>query len=158
MTVLGALEKTECSAVVGYGVRYSQLGQVGWCLRFCLLILSITETGMLKSPNIIGVLGWMVVVVAQFLSQVWLFGTPWITARQASLSFAISHDLLKFMSILGLPRWLRGQRICLQCRIPGLIPRPGTAPGEGNNYLFQYSCLGNSMSREAWQATDCGIL
>lgn len=69
MNVLGALEKSGCSAVVGYGVLYCQLGQVGWYTHFCLLILSITETGMLKSPNVIGVLGWMVAVV-QLLSQV----------------------------------------------------------------------------------------
>ena len=25
--------------------------------------------------------------------------------------------------------------------------------GEGNGYLLQYSCLENSMDREAWQAT-----
>jgi len=154
VNVLGALEKTGCSAVVGYGVLYCQLGQVGWYVCFCLPILTITETGMLKSPNIIGVLGWMMVIVVQVLSQVWLFGIPWIAARQASLSFAISHDLLKFVSILGLPWWLRWQRICLQCR----IPRSGTAPGEGNNYLLQYSGLGNSMGREAWQATVCGVL
>ena len=31
-------------------------------------------------------------------SQVWLFVTPWTAAHQASLSFTISHNLLKFMS------------------------------------------------------------
>ena len=38
-------------------------------------------------------------VVVQSLSCVWLFATPWTAARQASLSFAISQSLLKFMSI-----------------------------------------------------------
>ena len=32
------------------------------------------------------------------------------------------------------------------CSIPGL----GRSPGEGNGYLLQYSCLGNSMDRAAW--------
>ena len=36
---------------------------------------------------------------------------------------------------------------------PGLIPGSGRSPGEGNGYLLQYSCLENSMDREAWQAT-----
>ena len=41
----------------------------------------------------------MVVVILQPLIRVWLFGTPWIAARQTSLSFTISWSLLKFMSI-----------------------------------------------------------
>ena len=35
----------------------------------------------------------------QSLSRVWLFVTPWITARQASLSITISRSSLKLMSI-----------------------------------------------------------
>ena len=35
----------------------------------------------------------------QPLSHVWLFGTPWTTTVQASLSFTISQSLLKLMSI-----------------------------------------------------------
>ena len=35
----------------------------------------------------------------QLCSRVWLFATPWITARQASLSITNSRSLLKFMSI-----------------------------------------------------------
>ena len=35
----------------------------------------------------------------QSLSRVWLFATPWITARQASLSITSSRSLLKFMPI-----------------------------------------------------------
>ena len=33
------------------------------------------------------------------LSYIWLFATPWTAAWQASLSFTISHSLLKFMPI-----------------------------------------------------------
>ena len=35
----------------------------------------------------------------------------------------------------------------------GSIPGLGRSPGEGNGNPFQYSCLGNPMDREAWQAT-----
>ena len=35
----------------------------------------------------------------QLLICVWLFATPWATARQASLSISSSQSLLKFMSI-----------------------------------------------------------
>ena len=40
-----------------------------------------------------------IVIVVQSPSRVWLFGTPWTAARQASLSFTISWSLPKFMSI-----------------------------------------------------------
>ena len=39
----------------------------------------------------------------------------------------------------------------------GLTPGSGRAPGEGNSNPIQYSCLGNSMDRGAWQATVHGI-
>ena len=39
------------------------------------------------------------IVVVQLLSCVLLFLTPWTAAHQATLSFTISHSLLKFMSI-----------------------------------------------------------
>ena len=35
----------------------------------------------------------------------------------------------------------------------GLIPQLRRTPGVGNGNPFQYSCLGNSMDRGAWQAT-----
>ena len=34
----------------------------------------------------------------------------------------------------------------------GWIPWSGRSPGRGNSNSFQYSCLGNSMDRKAWQA------
>ena len=37
----------------------------------------------------------------QSLSRVWLFATPWITARQASLSITNSQSLLKLMPIMS---------------------------------------------------------
>ena len=40
---------------------------------------------------------------------------------------------------------------------PGLIPRMGRSPGEGNGNPLQYSCLGNPMDRGAWWATVHGV-
>ena len=37
------------------------------------------------------------------------------------------------------------------------IPGSGTSPGGGNGNPLQYSCLGNPMDREGWQATVYGI-
>ena len=39
----------------------------------------------------------------------------------------------------------------------GSIPGTGRSPGEGDGNPFQYSCLGNSMDREAWQTTIHGV-
>ena len=38
-------------------------------------------------------------------------------------------------------------------REAGLIPGSGGYHGEGNGNPLQYSCLGNPIAREAWQAT-----
>ena len=38
----------------------------------------------------------------------------------------------------------------------GLIPGLGRSPGGGSGIPLQYPCLGNSMDREAWQATVHG--
>ena len=39
----------------------------------------------------------------------------------------------------------------------GLAPGSGRSPEGGNGNLLQYSCLENSMDREAWQATVHGV-
>ena len=36
------------------------------------------------------------------------------------------------------------------------IPGLGRSPGEGNGNPLQYSCLGNPMDIEVWQAIVCG--
>ena len=40
---------------------------------------------------------------------------------------------------------------------PGLIPRSGRSPGEGNGNPLQDSCLENPMDRGAWWATVHGL-
>ena len=39
----------------------------------------------------------------------------------------------------------------------GSIPGSGRCPGEGNGYLFQYSCLENYMDSGAWWVTVHGV-
>ena len=39
----------------------------------------------------------------------------------------------------------------------GSIPGLGRSSGEGNGNPLQYSCLENSMDREAWRATVRGV-
>ena len=42
-------------------------------------------------------------------------------------------------------------------RDSGWIPGLERSPGVGNGNLLHYSCLGNPLDREAWQATVCGV-
>ena len=42
-------------------------------------------------------------------------------------------------------------------RDAGLIPGPGRSPGGGNGTPLQYSCLENTMDREAWRAAVHGV-
>ena len=58
------------------------------------------------------------VVAVQSLSHVRLFATPWTAARQASLSFTISRNFLKFMSIA----LLMPSDYLVLCRLLFLLP------------------------------------
>ena len=49
-----------------------------------------------------------------------------------------------------------GKEFACNAGDPGSIPGLGRFLGEGNGYLFQYSCLENSTDRGAWQATVHG--
>ena len=40
---------------------------------------------------------------------------------------------------------------------PGSVPGLGRSPGEENGYPLKYSCLKNSVDREAWRATVHGV-
>ena len=40
---------------------------------------------------------------------------------------------------------------------PGSTAGLGRSPGDGNGNPLQYSCLGNPVDREAWQATVHGV-
>ena len=53
----------------------------------------------------------------------------------------------------GFPRWLNCKESACQVGDVGSVTGSGRAPGEGNGNSLQYSCLGNSMDRGAWQAT-----
>ena len=61
------------------------------------------------------------------------------------------------MCLLGFPGDLVGKESACNARDTGLIPRSERSPGERNGNPLQYSCLENSMDREAWQATVRGV-
>ena len=56
---------------------------------------------------------------------------------------------------MELPKCLSGKECTCQCRRhkrSRSIPESGRSPGIGDGNLLQYSCLGSSIDRGAWQA------
>ena len=58
---------------------------------------------------------------------------------------------------MGFPGGSDGKQAAHHVGDLGSIPGLGRSPEEGNSYLLQYSCLGNSTDRGAWQVTVHGI-
>ena len=58
--------------------------------------------------------------------------------------------------IIGFPGGSDGKESVYNAGDLGLTPESGRSPGEGNGNPFPYSCLKNSMDREAWWATVYG--
>ena len=59
--------------------------------------------------------------------------------------------------ILGFPGDSNSKESACNAGDLGLIPGLRRSPREGSGYSPQYSCLENSMDREAWLATVHGV-
>ena len=57
----------------------------------------------------------------------------------------------------GFPHSSVGKESACSAGEPGLIPRLGRYPGEGNGNPFQYSFLEDPMDRGAWRTTVHGV-
>ena len=66
----------------------------------------------------------------------------------------ICHYLLM---LSRLPCSSNGKEYACKAGDHGLILGLGSSSGEGNGNPLQYSCLENSMDREAWWATVHGV-
>ena len=110
----------------GYSLElYIQMGIFPFLLCFLLLFFSQL---FVRPPQ-------TTIVDHQFssvqsLSRVWLFATPWIAARQASLSTTNSQSLLKHMSIESV---MPSSHLILRCPLLLLLPNPSQHQG-----LFQW--------------------
>ena len=58
---------------------------------------------------------------------------------------------------MGFPGRLVGKESPCNAGDPGLIPRLGKSPREGNGYPLQYSYLENSMDRGACRLQSMGL-
>ena len=92
----------------------------------------------------------------QSLSHVRLFATPWIAARQASLSrtMQIKHSSWGWSicesqyHMGGFPGGSVVKNLPANAGDTGSVPGSGRSPGEGNSNPLQCSCLGNLMHKE----------
>ena len=60
------------------------------------------------------------------------------------------------VNIQGFPGGSDGKLSTCNAGNPGLIPRSGRSPREGNGNPLQYSCLENPMDGGTWWATVHG--
>ena len=77
--------------------------------------------------------------------------------KKASGSWNWDLGLVLETCNMALPWWLRVKEPACNSGDLDLIPGSERSPGEGNYNLLQYSCPGNPMDREAWQATVHGV-
>ena len=61
------------------------------------------------------------------------------------------------VSLHYLPCSTNGKEPACEAEDQGLIPGLGSSSVEGNDNPLQHSSLENSMDREAWLATVCGV-
>ena len=64
---------------------------------------------------------------------------------------------MSFSCCYNFPGDSDGKESAHNVRDTGSLPGSGGAPGEGNGYPLQYSCLENSIDRGAWWGTVHGV-
>ena len=65
---------------------------------------------------------------------------------------------MKLYSVVGFPGGSDAKKSACNAGDLGLIIELGRSPGKRNGNPLQYSGLGNSMDRGAWQATVHGVV
>ena len=70
------------------------------------------------------------------------------------MSLQISRNITDY---LGFPCGSAVKNVPAKAGDTGSIPGWGRSPGERNDKLVQYSCLGNPIYRGAWQAIIHGV-
>ena len=77
-----------------------------------------------------------------------------LASKPVSLGLLPTQGYFQVESLkAGCPWWLNGKESTCNAEDTGWILGTGRFPGEGNGNPLQYSCLGNTVDREAWQAT-----
>ena len=82
-------------------------------------------------------------------------GEVWLIYNVVLVSVVQQSDSV-YMYV-GFPGGSDGKGSTCNAGDTGSIPVSGRSPSEGTGYPLQYSCLGNSMDRGAWQTIVHGI-
>ena len=79
--------------------------------------------------------------------------------EKGNLSYRIPNNIVRYFLFQdrSFPGGSVSKESACNAGDQGSIPGLGRSSGEGNDNPLQYSCLENSMDREAWQATVHGI-
>ena len=80
-----------------------------------------------------------------------------LMVQQFCIQLRTNDKLQLLYSDLGFPSSSDGKTSISNARDPGSISGSGISPAEGNGNILQYSCLENSMEREAWWAIIHGV-
>ena len=90
-------------------------------------------------------------------SSVLCWRIPWVEEPGRLQCMGLHTFIHEWRVLAWLPWWIKCLKICLQCRGHRFDLSVGRHHGEGNGNPLQYSCLENSMNREAWWATVQGV-
>ena len=117
--------------------------------------LKQTVTPSCSTKSTLWLLPIFVVVIAQRLSHLWVFETPWTVAHQCSLSITISLNLLKLMSIVE--KAMAPHSSTLAWKIP-LTEEPGRLQTMGSlrvrqDWMTSLSLFTFMHRRRNWQPT-----
>ena len=79
--------------------------------------------------------------------------------EKGNLSYRIPNNIVRYFLLQDrrFPGGSVSKESACNAGDQGSIPGLGRSSGEGNDNPLQYSCLENSMDREAWWATVHGI-
>ena len=120
----------------------SQCGHCQSWLFIFFLVISLLQDGRAKEMNTIS-----------------FFQAPSPNTFQKDSSYTLWIVLALLWGQLGLPWWLDKSKLeesACNAGDPVSLLGLGRSLGEGNGNPLQYSCLGNPMDRETWQATVYG--
>ena len=125
--------------VRGYKLSVTRWASSGDLTYHIVTVLSNTVLYTWKLLHVLTITQnkWLLCEVTEVVlfSHVWLFVTPWTTARQASLSFTISWSLLKLMSTE--PVMTSNHLIpCPILFLPAIFPSSGIFPSESALHQF----------------------
>ena len=146
------------------------LGQTDWCPPSPLTVSEFSQIRDLKTGGMFaGYSGTSDPSEGLYPSWPFLEMIPWGPAARGPLGSLLCRYitcppwvcLLQIATCLwhvpDFPGGSDGKESACNAGDLSLIPGPGRSPGEGNSYLFQYTCLENPKDREAWSTVVHGV-